>query len=146
MIEECAGTGIILDRDCYGITFSANVIAHETSGGIDLRDAHGCAVSANTFTIVQKNAPVIGRSSSRITVTGNSFSDSTIGVGQIKREPNDIASSGIVLNGTSDVTVSGNGFSGVRPKAISADGEPKSPRAVFEQRRDGHGVLAREAT
>ena len=43
MIEECAGTGIILDRDCYGITLSANVIAHETSGGIDLRDAHGCA-------------------------------------------------------------------------------------------------------
>ena len=38
MIEECAGTAIVLDRDCYGITLSANVIAHETSGGIDLRD------------------------------------------------------------------------------------------------------------
>ena len=63
-------------------------------------------------------------------MTGNSFSDSTIGVGQVKREPNDIASSGIVLNGTSDVTVSGNGFSGVRPKAISADGEP-SRRVLF---------------
>ena len=58
MIEECAGTAIVLDRDCYGITLSANVIAHETSGGIDLRDAHGCTVSANTFTIVKKNALV----------------------------------------------------------------------------------------
>jgi parallel beta-helix repeat protein len=29
MIEECAGTAIILDRDCYGITLSANVIAHD---------------------------------------------------------------------------------------------------------------------
>ena len=52
MIEECNGTAIILDRDCYGITISANVIAHELAGGMDLRDAWGCAVSANTFTIV----------------------------------------------------------------------------------------------
>ena len=41
MIEECTGTAIILDRDCYGITLSSNVIAHEVAGGIDLRDAHG---------------------------------------------------------------------------------------------------------
>ena len=33
MIEECNGTGIVLDRDCYGITLSANVIAHESGGG-----------------------------------------------------------------------------------------------------------------
>ena len=39
MIEECKGTAIILDRDCYGITLSANVIAHN-GAGIDLRDAH----------------------------------------------------------------------------------------------------------
>ena len=35
MIEECRGTAIVLDRDCYGITLSANVIAHN-GGGIDL--------------------------------------------------------------------------------------------------------------
>ncbi|UCE46384.1 MAG: right-handed parallel beta-helix repeat-containing protein, partial [Phycisphaerales bacterium] len=46
MIEECKGIAIILDRDCYGIALSANVIAHD-GGGIALRDAHGCAVSAN---------------------------------------------------------------------------------------------------
>ncbi len=40
MIEECNGTAIILDRDCYGIAISANVIAHELEGGVDLRDAH----------------------------------------------------------------------------------------------------------
>ncbi len=79
MIEECQGTAIILDRDCYGITLSANVIAHEFTDGIDLRDAHGCAVSANTFTIVKRHALVIGPESGRITVTGNNFSDSTIG-------------------------------------------------------------------
>jgi hypothetical protein len=41
MIEECAGIAIILDRDCYGITLSANVIAHDMGGGVDLRDAWG---------------------------------------------------------------------------------------------------------
>ena len=33
MIEECKGIAIILDRDCYGITLSSNVIAHEVQGG-----------------------------------------------------------------------------------------------------------------
>jgi hypothetical protein len=130
MIEECAGVAIVLDRDCYGITLSANVIAHEKSGGIDLRDAHGCTVSGNTFTIVKANALAIGPGSSRITVTGNNFSDSTIGAGKFKREPNDLAASGVVLNGTSDVAVSGNVFSGVTPKAISIEGRP-SRRVLF---------------
>ncbi len=130
MIEECAGTAIILDRDCYGITLGANVIAHETTGGIDLRDAHGCTVGANTFTIVKRNALVIGPSSSRITVTGNNFSDSTIGVGAVKRGTDDLDASGITLNGTSDVAVSGNVFSGVTPKALAVEGDP-SRRVLF---------------
>jgi hypothetical protein len=130
MIEECAGTAIVLDRDCYGIALSANVIAHETSGGIDLRDAHGCTVSANTFTIVKKNALVIGPSSSRIAVTGNSFSDSSIGGGAVRRDTEDLAASGITLNGTSDVAMSGNVFSGVTPKALAVEGAP-SRRVLF---------------
>ena len=130
MIEECAGIAIVLDRDCYGITLSANVIAHETSGGIDLRDAHGCTVSANTFTIVKKNGLVIGPSSSRITVTGNNFSDSSIGGGAVKRGTEDLDASGITLNGTSDVAVSGNVFSGVTPKALAIEGSP-SRRVLF---------------
>jgi hypothetical protein len=51
MIEECQGTAVILDADCHGITISANVIAHNFQGGLDLRDAWGCTVSANTLPV-----------------------------------------------------------------------------------------------
>ncbi len=140
MIEECKGTAIVLGRDCYGITLSANVIAHNGTGGIDLRDAHGCAVSANTFTIVRQGALTIGPESGRITVTGNSFSDSYIGGGRLKRQGQidgrgywsgrDKAAAGMVLESTSDITVVGNMFSGVRPKALMIEGEP-SKRVLF---------------
>jgi hypothetical protein len=124
MIEECAGTAIVLDRDCYGIALSANVIAHNSSGGIDLRDAHGCAVSANVFTISGRDALSIGPNSGRITVTGNNFSDSYLGDGKVKRAANDLTAAGMVLNGTSDITVVGNLFSSVRPKALTVKGRP----------------------
>ena len=118
MIEECNGTAIILDRDCYGITLSSNVIAHN-GGGIDLRDAHGCAVSANTFTIVKANALRIGPNSGRIAVAGNSFSDSYIGGGIVRRAVNDRTAAGIVLEATDDVSISGNVFSGLSEKALT---------------------------
>jgi len=124
MIEECAGTAIVLDRDCYGIALSANVIAHNSFGGIDLRDAHGCAVSANTFTISGPDALSIGPNSGRITVTGNNFSNSYLGDGKVKRGTNDLTAAGMVLDSTSDVTVVGNLFSSVRPKAITVEGKP----------------------
>lgn len=129
MIEECNGAAIILDRDCYGDTVSANVIAHNGSG-VDLRDAHGCAVSANTFTLMKTDALRIGPASNRITVTGNNFSNSYIGEGQIKRAKNDEAAAGLVLAGTSDVAISGNVFASVRPKALELQGAP-SRRVVF---------------
>ena len=122
MIEECQGAAIILDRDCYGVTLSANVIAHNVSGGIDLRDAHGCAVSANTFTIMGKDALRIGPDSGRITVTGNNFSDSYLGNGKFKRAAEDFKAAGMVLENTSDVVVSGNMFSGLKPKALALEG------------------------
>jgi copper-binding protein NosD len=124
MIEECNGIAIILDRDCYGVTLSSNVIAHEVAGGIDLRDAHGCAVSANTFTIVKKDALRIGPGSSRITVTGNNFSNSYIGEGSQKRQKVDADATGIVLDGTSDIAISGNSFAGLTTKALAVEGEP----------------------
>jgi len=130
MIEECKGIAIVLARDCYGITLSANVIAHEQTGGIALRDAHGCAVSANTFTIMGKDALSIGPKSGRITVTGNNFSNSYIGDGKVKRGTNDLAAAGMVLNGTSGVAVTGNLFSGLRPKALSLEG-PASRLVLF---------------
>ena len=130
MIEECSGTAIVLDRDCYGITLSANVIAHDESGGIDLRDAHGCTISANTFTIMGGHALAIGPNSGRITVTGNNFSDSYIGGGKVKRGTGDLKAGGMIIVGTSDVVITGNVFSGVRPKALTVEGQA-SKRVVF---------------
>ena len=122
MIEECNGTAIILDRDCYGNTLSANVIAHN-GAGVDLRDAHGCAVSTNTFTIMKTDALRIGPDSGRITVTGNNFSNSYIGDG-VKRGTEDLAAAGLKLEGTRDVAISGNLFSSLRPMAVEVTGEP----------------------
>ena len=122
MIEECQGIAVIMDRDCYGNTVSANIIAHN-GGGVDLRDAHGCAVSANTFTIIKHDAVRIGPASGRITVTGNNFCNSYIGDESVKRQSGDLDAGGLVLEGAHDVTVSGNVFSGVRPKALELRGD-----------------------
>lgn len=129
MIEECKGTAVVLDRDCYGNTISANVIAHN-GGGVDLRDAHGCTVSANTFTIMQSDAVRIGPGSGRITVAGNNFSNSYVGDGKVRRGTEDMAAAGMILSGTSDIAVSGNVFASVKPKALAMDGEP-SRRVLF---------------
>ena len=145
MIEECQGTAIILDRDCYGITLSSNVIAHEMTDGIDLRDAHGCAVSANTFTIVQRHALVIGPESGRITVTGNNFSDSTIGPDSERRAEGDRKAGGVVLDGTSDIALSGNVFSGVGPKAVEVRGTVRRVSFdgnVLTDTESDHGALS----
>lgn len=122
MIEECQGTAVILDRDCYGITISANVFADNFGGAVDLRDAWGCAVSANTFTIDVIFALAVRPTSGRITVTGNNFSDSFIGQkGKRKGTPN--LATGVILEGTSDIVVSGNLFSGLDQHAIKADAD-----------------------
>ncbi|QDU38698.1 Pectate lyase superfamily protein [Maioricimonas rarisocia] len=129
MIEECNGAAVILDRDCYGDTISANVIAHNGQGVL-LKDAHGCAVSANTFTILKERALYIGPDSGRITVTGNNFSNSYLGDGKVRRAANDFAAGGLVLEGTSDVVVSGNVFSGLTEPAVQHIGDA-SRRIVF---------------
>jgi hypothetical protein len=131
MIEECRGTAIILDHDCYGITLSANVIAHD-GAGIDLRDAHGCSVSANTFTLMKADALRIGPDSGRIAVGGNSFCDSYIGDDQVKRREDDRQAGGLTLEGASDVGITGNTFSGLRPQAVTVKGEKPSERILFE--------------
>jgi len=123
MIEECQGTAVILDRDCHGITVSANVIAHNYGGGVDLRDAWGCTVSANTFTVDEMRAVVVGPDSGRITITGNNFSDRYIGEGKYRSNRECDRASGIHLAGTSDVAISGNLFSGLDRQAIEADAE-----------------------
>ncbi|QDU94620.1 right-handed parallel beta-helix repeat-containing protein [Lignipirellula cremea] len=122
MIEECAGAAVILDRDCYGDTVSANVIAHNGLG-VDLRDAHGCAVSANTFTILKTNAVRVGPASGRITVSGNNFSNSYLGDGKLRRVGNDLAAAGMVVEGASDIAITGNVFASVRPQGLELKGE-----------------------
>lgn len=134
MIEECNGSAIILDRDCYGITLSANVIAHD-GAGIELKDAHGCAVSANTFTIMKTNALYIGPNSDRITVTGNNFCNSYIGDGQLRRATKDMDAAGVVLESTADIALSGNVFASTTTKAVELRGQP-SQGVVF-----GNNVL-----
>lgn len=119
MIEECQDTAIIMDRDCYGNTVSANVIAHNFGGGVDLRDAWGCTVSANTFTIVPKRAVVVGPDSGRATISGNTFSNAYIG-GKVKR---DDAATGVVLDHATDVLITGNAFTGLTGKPVERIGE-----------------------
>lgn len=123
MIEECNAAAIVLDRDCYGIALSANVIAHN-GAGVDLQDAHGCSVSANTFTILKTDALRIGSRSGRITVTGNNFSNSYIGNDQVRRGENDLAAAGIHLDGTRDIVITGNTFSGLTTSAVTTGTTP----------------------
>jgi hypothetical protein len=117
MIEECRGDAIVLDRDCYGIAISANVIAHN-GGGIRLLDAHGIAVSANAITIMQSDALHISASASRIAVTGNAFSNSFIGESQLRRRTNDLLAAGIRIDSGHGVSFSGNSLSGLSPQPI----------------------------
>ncbi len=134
MIEECQGWAIVLDRDCYGTTVSANVIAHDFAGGIDLRDAHGCAISANTFTIVKNAAIAVRLNSASITISANNFSDTWVGndlagTPQQKREnksskleqnPNE--ATGILLQDCEAVVISGNLFSRLASESVRREG------------------------
>ncbi len=119
MIEECNGIAVIMDRDCYGNTVSANVIAHNLGGGVDLRDAWGCAVSANTFTINAKNSITVGPQSGRITITGNNFSNAYIG----DKNRRDDETGGILLDKTNAITITGNIFSGIYKESILSIGQ-----------------------
>jgi parallel beta-helix repeat protein len=123
MIEECKGTAVILDRNCYGNTVSANVIAHN-GRGIELRDAHGCAVSANTFTIMVGEALRIDAGSGRITATGNNFSNSYVGDGKVVRGQQQLMAGGVVLSQASDVAFAGNLLSGLNPTGLAAADGP----------------------
>ena len=135
MIEECQGWAIVLDRDCYGITMSANVIAHEFTGGIDLRDAHGCAISANTFTIVKKVGVAVRSQSASITIGANNFSDTWIGDDDdgkpmqrresvpSKTEDNPNEAAGILLEDCKGVVISGNLFSRLSTEAVVQNGD-----------------------
>lgn len=130
MIEECQGTAIILQASpskanthCYGFTIGSNVIAHNLGGGVELTGAWGCSVSANTFTLVHKHSIMVGPGSGRITITGNNFGNSNGKLVPLKPDnpwTYDICT-GIALQGTQDITVSGNSFCGLTTEAVKAD-------------------------
>jgi parallel beta-helix repeat protein len=126
MIEECNGTAVILDRDCYGITIAANTIAHHLEGGVHLRDAWGCAITGNTFPLVHADSIRVSKDSGRLTISGNAFGNSYMGGGKDKRPPTAKqpmgrdAGTGILLDGTSDVAITGNVFGGLTTPAVVA--------------------------
>lgn len=133
MIEECNGTAVILDRDCYGITLSANVIAHHLKGGIDLRDACGCTISANTFVLVHEFSVRAGKGSERNTISGNTFCNSYTGAGKDKRPAEaktpmgvDMGTGVMVEAGVRGLGINGNTFSGLKTPAVWSTGEVKS--------------------
>ncbi len=78
-----------------------------------------------------RGALTIGPNSGRIAVTGNNFSDSYIGEGKERRKVNDQAASGVTLEGTDDVTITGNVFSGLSGKAVQLKG-PRGKNIIFE--------------
>lgn len=130
MIEECAGTAVVLDRDCYGIAVSGNAIAHHLGGGVDLKDAWGCTVTGNNFVLVHEFSVRVSKDSGRHTITGNQFTNSYIGEGKLRRADGidaeqpwrkDICA-GIVLEETEDVLISSNQFSGLTTLAVEARG------------------------
>jgi hypothetical protein len=75
-------------------------------------------VSGNTFTIIARRALVVGPDSGRIAITGNNFANSFRG-GSVKRED---AATGIELENTTDITVSGNVFAGLAASAVQVTG------------------------
>ncbi|HLU89205.1 MAG TPA: right-handed parallel beta-helix repeat-containing protein [Cyclobacteriaceae bacterium] len=133
MIEECQGTAIILaappapNRFSYGITISANIIAHHLGGGVELNGAWGCAVSANTFTLIHDFSILVRGQSQGITITGNNFSHSNGKLAK-RNEQNRFSwdvGTGIRLEEASDITVSGNFFGGLTGEAVKADDASK---------------------
>lgn len=152
MIEECNGTAIILDRDCYGITLSANVIAHHLQGGIDLRDAHGCNIAANTFTIVHQFSVRVGPGSGRHTLSANTFCNTYIGDGQDKRPtegktPMSIdEGTGILLEEARHINITGNSFSGLSTAAVWTKGNCRSLLITSNMLTDCGRMLDKKAS
>jgi hypothetical protein len=95
---------------------------------VHLLDAWGCAISANTFVLVHSNSVLVSSNSGRLTITGNNFCNSYVGGGKDKRKTKighpigfDEAT-GIELQSTSDIVISGNQFSGLSGQAVVAEG------------------------
>jgi parallel beta-helix repeat protein len=119
VIEQCAGIGMVLDRNCYGMNVSSNLFGMNAQGGLEVRGAWGCTVSANTFCINAERALVVGPGSGRITISGNNFANAYVGP---ELKARDFRASGLLLDGTRDISVTGNTFAGLATRAIRTTG------------------------
>ena len=123
MLEQSEGWGIIVDRDTYATTMTGNTLTNNKAGGIDLRDAHGCTISANTFSRTAQNALVVRKDSGRLTITGNTFTNGFVGEGTVLGNRGESPfGSGITLEDTQAISITGNTFTAVRPMALSVTG------------------------
>ena len=84
-------------------------------------------MSANTFTIKTGWSLRIGPASGRIAVTGNNFSNSFLGQKTRREEEYNVEwpkkgyATGVLLEGTRDIALSGNIFAGLIEEAVRAE-------------------------
>jgi len=128
MIEQCGGAGLVLARDAYGVTVSANIFAQNFGGGVDLRDAHGIPVTGNTFVRCKQFGARVSTHSDRSVITGNTFCDTWGGegprqIGARRDNPNINEAAGILLEATRDITITGNSMSGLVTKPLTTTGD-----------------------
>ena len=127
MIEECHGHAVVLKGACYGDALSANTFAHCQGEGVRLEGVRDITVSANAFVLLAKASIHALGGACQLTITGNTFCrypfDPT------KRHKVD-PGSGIVLEATRDVTVSGNTFTATRHEAVKAVGDANTRIAI----------------
>lgn len=124
MIEQCQGIGVILARDTYATTVSSNIFTMDREGGVDLRDAHGCTITGNTFARVPKRAVAVDPKCHAISISGNTFADASVGENRFKARPEDNVAGGIVLHGASLTNITGNTFSNITGPALKLEGSP----------------------
>ena len=71
MIEQCAGTAIVVDKEFSGGSVSGNVFV-DNQAGLRLRGASDTAISGNSFTGLKSHGVEMS-GCQRILVVGNSF-------------------------------------------------------------------------
>lgn len=127
MIEECKGPAVLLRRECYGDTVSANTITDNYSEGVRLENVRDITVSANSFVLNAEPSVHALDGACQLTITGNTFCrytfDPTI---RHKLQP----AQGIVLESTRDVTISGNHFTFMLKEAIKVAGKDNRRIAI----------------
>ncbi len=131
MIEQSTGSGLVLDRASYGVTVAGNVFADVFAGGVDLRHAHGIAVTGNTFMRAQHFGVRVGADAGRSAIIGNTFTHAWVGGVPRRHGPNNVnESAGVLLDSASDMTITGNTFTGLSTEPLTKGGVCR--RVIYE--------------